>query len=119
MQRPRSKNTRHANADEKRYHSWIKESGHCAACREDRPVSVHHCMGSTYRHNKRLIGHIFCIGLCGECDEIVTQGSRREFTNKFGITQGEMWNYCSGLYLLDGGELYTLDDFNAIRECGQ
>ena len=118
MKRPRSNNTRHANADEKRYHGWIKESEHCAACRQDRPVNVHHCMGSTYRHNKRLIGHIFCIGLCGECDEIVTQGSRREFTDKFGL-QGDLWQYSIGLYTLDSDTWYELEDFNAIRECGQ
>lgn len=90
MQRKATKNTRAANSFEKHYHSWLKNSGVCAACNNFRPVINHHCEGATFKHNKTLIGHWFVIGLCFPCDNIITQGSRKVFREKFG-PQSQLW----------------------------
>ena len=91
MQRKATKNTRAANADEKRFHKWIKEECEtCAACCQPnhRNLIVHHCEGSTFRHNKTLIGHWFVLGLCPSCDDIVTNGSKNKFRELFGSQAG-------------------------------
>ncbi len=85
MQRKATKNTRGPNAKEKRYHRYIKtEKVCCDACSRYGPLILHHCEGATFKHNKVLVGHWFVLGLCGECDDIVTHGSRRAFREKFG-----------------------------------
>lgn len=38
-----------------------------------------------------LIGHAAVIGLCSCCDNIVTRGSRRKFTDAFG-PQNALWS---------------------------
>ena len=88
MQRKKSKKTRLANANEKRFMSWVKEQC-CIQC-GDYPCHVDHAMGSTYRHNKVLIGMWYLLPLCGSCDEIKTNGSRRGFVNRFGL-MSELW----------------------------
>ncbi len=91
MNRKPTKNTRGPNAEEKRYRDWVKEDcHHCAACGVYAPLIFHHCMGSTYRHNKVLIGHWFCIGLCNDCDSVVTRQSRRAFRKFFNL-QSILW----------------------------
>lgn len=60
MQRPRGKN-RHANAEEKRWHAWLKERPCCVSGWHG--VHVHHMYGSTFTHNKVLIGHLACTPL--------------------------------------------------------
>lgn len=90
MQRKATLNTRGPNALESSFHKWIKERGVCAACDNDGGVIMHHCMGATYKHNKTLVGHMFCIGLCQRCDDIITYGSRKTFTNKLG-KQSALW----------------------------
>ena len=90
MQRKPTKNTRGPNAREKRFLDFTKDSS-CIIC--DKPGSsiVHHCMGATYKHNKVLIGHAFVIPLCYEHDSVITLGSRRGFTDKFGL-QSDLWH---------------------------
>ena len=61
MQRKATKNTRGPSAEEKRFQGWLKEQP-CAITGEI-GVHVHHCVGSSYKHNKELIGHWFCIPL--------------------------------------------------------
>ena len=97
MQRRATKNTRAANADEKRFQSFTKESS-CIVCDNPPPSIVHHCMGATYKHNKTLIGHWFVLPLCVTCDDVITQGSRRAFKDKFGFQHG-FWSAHSKNYI--------------------
>jgi hypothetical protein len=61
MNRKSSKNTRGPNQDEKDFQWWLKNQ-RCIVSGQD-GVSVHHCKGSTFKHNKVLVGHWFCIPL--------------------------------------------------------
>lgn len=90
MQRPSTKQSRGINSAEKRHLVWIKERGICAACDNCNGVIAHHMYGSSFKHNKVLIGHWAIIGLCQQCDDIVTIGSRKRFTNMYGA-QSELW----------------------------
>lgn len=90
MQRLATRQSRGADAAEKRHMKWIKERGICAACGNSAGVIVHHCEGATFKHNKLLVGHWFVIGLCQCCDNIVTRGSRRAFRDAFG-PQSKLW----------------------------
>lgn len=89
MQRKPTKNTRGPNAQEKRFQGWLKEQP-CCVCESIGPSIVHHCEGATFRNNKVLVGHAFCISLCYSCDSIVTLQSRKVFRSMFGA-QSELW----------------------------
>ena len=67
MQRKPTKNTRGPNAEEKRFHAWVKQQP-CCWCGSESGSIVDHVMGSTFRHNKTLIGHWFVLPNCAECD---------------------------------------------------
>lgn len=67
MQRKPTKNTRGPNAKEKRFQGWIKECV-CTWCSTPGPGIVDHVKGSTYKHNKVLIGHWFVLPNCPTCD---------------------------------------------------
>lgn len=88
MQRTSTRQSRGANADEKRHMQWIKERGMCVACDNDGGVICHHAVGSSYKVRVGLeivlIGHAFVLGLCQCCDDIVTKGSHRAFKDAFG-----------------------------------
>jgi len=92
MQRKPTPQSPAANAAEKRHMAWIKERGVCMTDNRVNSCGViaHHCEGSTFKHNKILIGHWFVIGLCETCDDCITRGSRRVFREKFGA-QSELW----------------------------
>jgi len=111
MQRKATKNTRGANAEEKRFHALTKASD-CIVCGNSAPSIVHHCMGATYKHNKVLIGHWFVLPLCQSCDDVITHGSRRSFKDRFGL-QSDYW--------LDHYEYNGVDApievYNAIMDC--
>lgn len=79
MQHKATRQSRNANAAEKRHMSWIKQRMICAACKQEGPVINHHCEGSSFKNNKRQVGNLFVIGLCPCCDNIITRGSRRAF----------------------------------------
>jgi len=89
MQRKATKNTRGPNADEKRFQAWCKEQP-CVVTELDGPSIVHHCEGATFKHNKVLIGHWFCIPLSLKADNIVTHRSRHAFRKEFGA-QSDLW----------------------------
>lgn len=86
MQRKKSnnRNGRLANADEKRFHAWLKEH-ECCVCERPGPSIVDHCKGSTFSHNKVQIGHWFCIPKCFDCDTEKTIGGKRM------INESEAW----------------------------
>ena len=119
MQRKSTKNTRGPNAEEKRFHKWIKEEcGRCAACLSRMPLILHHCEGATFKHNKILVGHWFTIGLCEYCDDIVTRGSRKSFREKFG-PQSECWENQVFKYISHKKEQPPEEVFNAIMDWGR
>lgn len=76
MQRKPTKNTRGPNADEKRFQGWLKEQP-CVWCGNDGPSIVDHCRGATFKHNKVLAGHWFCVSQCVECDTKKTIHGKR------------------------------------------
>lgn len=94
MQRPATRQSRAANAEEKQHMSWLKNRGICAACGNDNGVIIHHCGGSAYKVKvcgvTEIIGHAFVLGLCQVCDNLVTHGSRRALTDAFDM-QRFMW----------------------------
>ena len=67
MQRKPTKQSRGPNAAEKRFHAHIKEC-ECTWCGNPGPSIVDHVKGSTFKHNKVLIGHWFVLPQCVECD---------------------------------------------------
>jgi hypothetical protein len=90
MQRKITRQSRGQDASEKRYANWVKNRGVCAACGNDFPLILHHCEGSAFKHNKIMLGHIFILGICQCCDNIITRGSRRAFRDAFG-NQCDLW----------------------------
>ena len=113
MQRKATKNTRSANRAEKSFHSWLKIQP-CVTCNNSAPSIVHHCEGATFKHNKVLVGHWFCIPLCQECDDVITNGSRRAFINKFGA-QSYFWSGLIEIFNLENYEL-SLSDIECPQE---
>lgn len=89
MQRKPTRQTRGPNSKEVSFHVYTKESD-CITCGNPGPSIVHHCEGATFKHNKVLCGHWFVIPLCLICDDVITQGSRRAFRERFGA-QSELW----------------------------
>lgn len=93
MQRKPTPQSRGANALEKAHMQWIKDRNQCAAC-GNYGVINHHCEGATFKVKVNfvtvLIGHAFAIGLCQDCDNVITKGSRRAFREAFGL-QSELW----------------------------
>jgi hypothetical protein len=73
MQRKATKQSRGPNASEKRFQAHIKECC-CAWCSNSGPCIVDHVKGSTFKHNKVLIGHWFVLPNCVECDHDKTIG---------------------------------------------
>lgn len=90
MQRKPTKQSPGPNAAERRHATWVKFGTTCAACNKYACLIVHHCEGSTFRHNKTLIGHWFILGLCQDCDDIVTFSCRRHFREEYG-PQSALW----------------------------
>jgi hypothetical protein len=90
MQTKPSRQSRGINAAELRHMRWIKDRMTCAACAQYGPVINHHCEGAMFKNNKVQCGHLFVIGLCQCCDDIVTRQSRKVFRDAFGSQSG-LW----------------------------
>ena len=75
-------------------------------------------MGATYKvtvdFERLQIGHLFVIGLCQLCDDIVTHGSRKKFTDYHG-PQCEIWAIQAADCPLPIPEKYHI----GIMQCGQ
>lgn len=113
MQRKTTKTTRGSNAIEKRFLSWVKDQD-CCCCGETGPSIVDHAYGSTFKHNKILLGHWFLLPLCPACDEVDTQGSRKAFRVKFGSKAG-LW-----LRLIEKSPVQPPDEVaEAIKDWGK
>lgn len=89
MRRKSTRQSRSANAEEKRFHAFTKESD-CICCGMPGPSIIDHCMGSTFKTSKVLVGHWFVLPLCLECDNVTTRGSKKAFREAFG-SQTELW----------------------------
>jgi len=114
VQRKPTKNTRGPNADEKRFQAWLKEQP-CSTSGHSGPSIVHHCEGATFKHNKTLVGHWFCLPLCPECDDVITQGSRRAFRERFG-SQSSFWIVTADRYMEETGSIIPDDVISAIED---
>ena len=117
MKRKSSKTTRGPNAEEKRFQAWCKEQP-CAVFGYDGPSIVHHCMGATYKHNKTLIGHWFCLPLSEPADNVVTRESRRVFKQKFG-KQSDIWSVVIFNYMSETGIKPPDEVYRAIMGCNE
>lgn len=108
--------TRGANALEKEWQGWLKLRP-CAACHSRGPVDVHHCVGSTYSHNKQLIGHWFCLPLCRRCHDMFHK-QKSEFRLAFG-SQAKLFNDEVLLYQERGYEPPPAAVYQAILSSGK
>ena len=118
MQRRATKTTRGPNSAEKHFVGWVKNRDQCSACGNHRPVIAHHAMGATYKHRKTLIGHFFVLGLCEECDGVVTHGNRRWFKQCFGL-QSKLWEPLAEEYERETGRLIPEEIKLAIGTCNE
>ena len=114
MQRKPTKNTRGPNADEKRFQAWLKDqdcvvSGNCG------PSIVHHCEGATFKHDKTLVGHWFCIPLSKEVDDVITHGSRKKFRDCFG-SQSNLWEIMWAKYTIIECNIIPKAVYDAIMD---
>lgn len=96
MQRKKSnnRNGRLANADEKRFHGWVKEQC-CSECGVDGPSIVDHCKGATFGHNKVHVGHWFVLPKCVACD------TEKTILGKRNINESEEWIKLNNEYELE------------------
>lgn len=120
MQRKPTKTTRGPNAEEKRFQAWLKEQP-CCVTGKPGPSIVHHCEGATFKHNKVLIGHWFCIPLSQEVDDLITKGSRRAFREEYG-PQSEWWFQVSNEYARSLGyasQIIPFEVCHAIMDWGR
>ncbi len=119
MQRPSTKQSPSADAAEKRFMSWTKDQD-CITCGSGAGSIVHHCYGSSRKERlgvvKVMTGHLAVIPLCLDCDDIITQQSRRVFVERFG-KQCELWIEHVKRY----PDLWELDLMKcmAIAGCGE
>lgn len=114
MRRPNGK-TRQANQSERNFQGWLKE--HVCCVSGDNGVEVHHCEGSTFRHNKVLIGHWFCIPLTTEKHKEYHSGTRA-FRERHGM-QADLWMNVYQLYKDDTGKKAPLEVVQAIADWGR
>lgn len=87
MRRKATKQSRAANASEKRYHQWAKMEP-CACCGSFSGSILDHWVGSSkklYNGLERvMVGHWLLLPLCQQCDDVKTRGSLRAFNDTFG-----------------------------------
>lgn len=115
MQRNPTKNTRGPNVHEKKFQRWLKEQP-CIVSGKAGPSIVHHCEGATFKHNKVLIGHWFCIPLCKRVDDFITFGNRKKFREMF-ETQSSLWNIVYEKY--DQASVIPIEVYCAIIDWGK
>lgn len=87
MQRKSNSKTRGPSTAEKEFQGWLKEQPCCVS--GEWGVQVHHCKGSTFRHNKVLVGHWFCLPLSVSKHNEYHAGTKAFQTN-YG-SQSELW----------------------------
>lgn len=114
MHRKSSKNTRGPNADEKAFQAWLKTQP-CFITGQNN-VQVHHCMGATFKHNKELIGHFFCLPLSEEKHKEYHAGTKA-WRENYG-TQSSWWMLQMMNYAMETGKGCPESVFDAIKDYG-
>lgn len=109
MQRKATKNTRAANSEEKAFHKWLKHHS-CCYCGNESPSIVDHARGATFKHNKVLIGHWFCLPVCVTCDTEKTIHGKRLGN------ESETWFSLAVDYTIETGIYPPLDVIQAIQD---
>lgn len=97
MQRKATKKTRGPNSAEKEFQHWLKNLP-CVVCGRPGPSICDHMYGSTFRHNKILIGHWACLPYCQKCDSVKTIKGRKAHNVTFGITQAGLFKLWHNFY---------------------
>jgi len=115
MQRRSTKQSRGPNQSEKDFQAWLKIQPCCITGRND--VQVHHCVGSTGKHNKVLIGHYFCLPLSVDTHWLY-HNRKREFKAQHGL-QNRLWMELCNRYYTEEGKLIPVDVERAIMNCCQ
>ena len=118
MRRRVTKNTRGMNAEEKAFMGYVKGLM-CCICHSPGPSIVDHMYGSTFKHNKVLIGMWALLSYCYSCDSVKTRGGRKAHDTEFGITQAELWEDVSALYEAETGAKIPDDVKSAIKDWGR
>lgn len=101
MQRKSTRQSRGANAKESRYHKWVADQD-CSCCGNCGPSIPHHVAGSSYKKDKRLIGHLFVIPVCHNCHTMIDD-EKPLFKEKFG-RQCDLWAITFEQYVTQGGD---------------
>ena len=115
MQRRATKNTRGPNADERRFQQWLKQQKCCVG--SNGIVEVHHCKGSTFKHNKVLIGHWFCIPLSQSAHQAYHNGTK-SWRDVYG-PQSALWHSEALAYMAETGEEIPESVILAIMDYGK
>lgn len=115
MHRKSSKNTRGPNADEKAFQAWLKIQS-CAITGQSN-VQVHHCKGATFKHNKELIGHWFCIPLSEESHAEYHAGTKA-WRENYG-SQYNCWALLMYAYACETSKGCPKSVWNAIEDSGE
>jgi len=112
MQRKPTKNTRGPNSAEKQFQSWLKDQC-CVWCGSESGSIVDHVRGATFRHNKVLIGHFFCLPNCEICDKKKTIDGKKlgDYVKKWVVIECE--------YELATGSCSPDDVYDAIISWGK
>lgn len=116
MQRKATNNTRGISAAEKRFQSWCKEQP-CIICWLPGPSIVDHMYGSTFKHNKILIGMWALLPYCYEHDKTKTLGNHAHHLKEFGFTQAQLWSLLIERY--PNREEIPYDVIEAIKSWGR
>lgn len=114
MQRKATKNTRGPSKAEKDFQAWLKEQPCCIG--GVGVTEVHHCKGSTFKHNKVLIGHWFCIPLSKDSHDQYHASTKR-FRLQWGL-QSDLWLAQVKQYGEEGGQMPDGCVVAAIMGCG-
>ncbi len=97
MHRKSTKQSRGPNADEKRFHAWLKQRP-CAIGGMG-ITEVHHCKGSAFKHNKVHIGHWFCLPLSQQQHSLYHAGTKAWQAENG--SQAEIWERVYMAYKID------------------
>lgn len=115
MQRKATSQSRGPNAKEKALQAWVKYQP-CSFCGSLMGSEVDHAVGSTYKKNKLLIGHVFVNSKCRTCHEIVTQDARSGLFKLYGITDSDATLTQLELYESEKGIAFDEEILNAIGD---
>ena len=113
MQRKSTKQSRGPNKAEKDFQAWLKHQPCCITGLQ--PVEVHHCVGSTGKHNKQHIGHWFCLPMAEHIHKEYHAGTK-PFKEKYGL-QNQRWIKIISKYACETGVCAPDEIFYAITDC--